>query len=71
MMVLLVISHSKISVAHINFDSLNVIICLYYNSSKIYVVVKIVDNLESFVHFLVQFTIIQSFFVKRTKGKIQ
>ena len=71
MMVLLVISHSKISVAHINFDSLNVIICLYYNSSKIYVVVRIVDNLESFVHFLVQFTIIQSFFVKRTKGKIQ
>ena len=71
MMVLLVISHSKISVAHINFDSLNVIICLYYNSSKIYVVGKIVDNLESFVHFLVQFTIIQSFFVKRTKGKIQ
>lgn len=71
MMVLLVISHSKISVAHINFDSLNVIIYLYYNSSKIYVVVEIVDNLESFVHFLVQFTIIQSFFVKRTKGKIQ
>ena len=71
MMVLRVISHSKISVAHINFDSLNVIIYLYYNSSKIYVVVEIVDNLESFVHFLVQFTIIQSFFVKRTKGKIQ
>ena len=57
--------------AHINFDSLNIIIYLYYNSSKIYVVVEIVDNLESFVHFLVQFTIIQSFFVKRTKGKIQ
>ena len=74
MMVLLVISHSKISMAHINFDSLNIIIYLYYNSSKIYVVCllgKIVDNLESFVHFLVQFTIIQSFFVKRTKGKIQ